>query len=328
MTITKDTPDHTATFGLPRYDAPGDHVSYIYEVDPSVASGERVPGVTYSDALYRVAATTVDNGDGTMRVTKVVLDMLIDDAGNAVPVDNQLVGSVTFDEDGTSATHGAMTVVIKNTFQNDTATASLQAFKVFTDTSGGHTLAGNEFKFTLRPVSDTVDGTTNTDEITLASMPRPRNAATPEDGSAWPIEQPVVVAGEASFGDFTFSTESNAGHTYVYELTEVMPAGATAESGYTVDGMRYDSKVYRVEYAVSNPADTNPAGDLVVGVSWSIKNEQGEFVPVDEGDLTDRASRTFPTRTRLFPRSCRWSCPRRSTAVHGAMGKSSSSTWP
>lgn len=159
--------------GLPRYDAPGDHVSYIYEVDPSVASGERVPGVTYSDALYRVAATTVDNGDGTMRVTKVVLDMLIDDVGNAVPVDNQLVGSVTFDEDGTSATHGAMTVVIKNTFQNDTATASLQAFKVFTDTSGGHALAGNEFKFTLRPVSDTVDGTTNTDEITLGEHAPP-----------------------------------------------------------------------------------------------------------------------------------------------------------
>lgn len=301
VTITKDTPDHTATFGLPRYDAPGDHVSYIYEVDPSVASGERVPGVTYSDALYRVAATTVDNGDGTMRVTKVVLDMLIDDVGNAVPVDNQLVGSVTFDEDGTSATHGAMTVVIKNTFQNDTATASLQAFKVFTDTSGGHTLAGNEFKFTLRPVSDTVDGTTNTDEITLASMPRPRNAATPEDGSAWPIEQPVAVAGEASFGDFTFSTESNAGHTYVYELTEVMPAGATAESGYTVDGMRYDSKVYRVEYAVSNPADTNPAGDLAVGVSWSIKNEQGEFAPVDEGDLTDRGFPYFSNTYQALP---------------------------
>lgn len=263
--VTKDTEDRTVTFSGLEYTKPGTYTYHLFESTPQ----DTIPGVSYSNALYEVTVEVIDNGSGQLLVKSVVMTQIEDDSGNSGSGE---VGSIVFiDENGTPVESpkpsGTLTAEVTNTFAEKTATAPLNVTKHYNDNTGAFADAIKKFSFTLTPVSDNDVN----DEATRAAMPAPGNK-TFENGS---LTQSAGADGTAAFGEFKFTNDKDAGHTYVYEIREVIPAGATAENDYTVDGMKYDPSVYQVTYTIT----LNDDGTLNVSTSWTKDGKS--FTPKD-----------------------------------------------
>lgn len=82
----------------------------------------------------------------------------------------------------------------------------------------------------------------------------------PVDGSYTTGNEPT---GLFSFGQTTFVAD-NVGHTFTYEMREVLPAGVIAENGYTVDGMTYDPAVWTIELTIAHAQMSNGATGIAV----------------------------------------------------------------
>lgn len=270
-TITSNTENHMVTFSGLEYSKPGTYVYNILERTPDTA--DRVPGMAYSDALYEVTVTVVDLGKSQLAVKSVAMRQTAGDTtgGSFTPVNT---GSVVFiGEDGsmldTPTTRGTLTATITNTFTEKTASEPLNVTKEYINTSGTNENEKDKFQFSLKPIS--VDNDNSADAV--ENMPLPGTLTLNEDGVA------IVGAGTdgtAAFGDFTFSNDEHVGHTYVYELREVIPSGANADNNYTLNGMTYDPAVWQVTYKVSANGD----GSVKVETSWT---EDGAAVTPENG---------------------------------------------
>ena len=75
-----------------------------------------------------------------------------------------------------------------------------------------------------------------------------------EEGSATPLLTAVNDAdGVVAFGEISYTIADVGSH--VYTVAEVMPSGATAENGYTYQGVTYDTTTYTLYVEVQDAGD-------------------------------------------------------------------------
>ncbi len=236
VTVSKaDLVDGKAPFNFGNivYRAPG---TYEYQIEEVVPSQNGIPGVRYSQAVYKVVVTAQDNNDGTLNVTSKMVPAK-NDSGEVVEGD-ATVGMATF----------------TNVFSADAASWSPAGVKTYTDNSGAKPLAANMFNFRLTAI----DG-----------------APMPEGTTGSHVEASNHNAeGDVSFASIPF-TAAMVGNTYTYTIEEIIPAGATAENNYTLNGMTYDPTTWTVTVAVGS--ETVSGKEVVkLTIAYSKNGEPAE----------------------------------------------------
>ena len=200
------------SFGDITYTKPG---TYVYNiVEARAGDGYDVsilPGMSVSQALYRVTATVTDEAhDGTLKVESTMLRLKDD------------TGATLADGAGVKTDRAAFT----NVFDVKEAEWDLRGTKNYEDKTGSHPLSSGMFKFEL---------TANT-----KGAPMPANTV---GGKA---TANVDATGRFAFEQVTFDeNDVNADKTpksYEYELREV-------NSG--VNGMTYDGTVWHITVTAS-----------------------------------------------------------------------------
>lgn len=215
MTQSEGTPDNAAVpfhFGNITYTKPG---TYVYNiVEARAGDGYDVsilPGMSVSQALYRVTVTVKDeNHGGTLKVESTML-RLKDDAGATLA-----------DGAGVKTDRAAFT----NVFDVKEAEWDLRGTKNYEDKTGSHPLSSGMFQFELTAKTE--------------GAPMPANTV---GGKA---TANVDATGRFAFEQVTFDeNDVNADKTpksYEYELREV-------NSG--VNGMTYDGTVWHITVTAS-----------------------------------------------------------------------------
>ena len=279
---------YAQSFGAIHYEHPGTYLYALAEKTPDAA--DRIPGVSYSDAAYRVVVTVSDDKAGKL-VADVRLRKLADDAG--VPQGDNDAGVPVEPQ------NGVHTAFFKNVFALNEVQIGPLAKKVLN--GRGFTVDGSgagEFTFRMRPAGDHA-----------ADAPMPEGTA--GDGASRYIE--VHNKGSMlSFGQPTFTFEHLNGADkrtgrFDYELFEVIPDDAVNADGVrwdaaTVDqklaggfakqGMTYDSTrfVARVDLELQEfPLKRAGGKDVLVATITYYRvtalNEQGAWTGFDN-DLT------------------------------------------
>lgn len=240
----------TGSFGDIVFDRPGTFEYTVSEVKP--AGDAMVPGVTYSQAVYKVTVVVKDNGDGTLKVTSNKMTKVSNDAG----------GNLAESENVTNKT-----AVFTNTFSAESTSAAPVAHKRYTN-HGGEGTALKSGMFTFKVESKT------------PGAPLPEGADPDGDGALLVKNQ----GEEIPLAQATFGAE-HAGHTYVYEISEVIPPGATAENNFTVNGMTYDPTVYRAKFQVTSDGDGDQARVKVAISYYKVDGDKEE--PLLEGQTPE-----------------------------------------
>ncbi len=205
--------------------------TYSYTIEEVVPSQDGIPGVTYSKAVYQVAVTAADNNDGTLNVTSEMTPTK-NDSGEVVE------GGAAVD-----------TATFTNVFSADAASWAPAGVKNYTDNSGAKPLAANMFNFRLTAL----DG-----------------APLPEGTTGTSIEASNHdAAGNVSFASIPF-TAAMVGNTYTYTIEEIIPAGATADNDYTLNGMTYDPAKWTVTVVVGSET---VSGKEVVKLTFSYSKD-------------------------------------------------------
>lgn len=217
MTQSEGTPGNAAVpfhFGDIAYTKPG---TYVYNiVEARAGDGYDVtilPGVSVSQALYRVTVTVTDkNHDGTLVVTSTMLQ-LKDDSGATLA-----------DGTGEEANCASFT----NVFDVDEAEWDLRGTKNYKDMTGSRPLTSGMFQFELSPLTKGAPMPANTDATTGKATAN------------------VDATGRFAFEQVTFDeNDVNADKTpksYEYELREVRGG---------VNGMTYDGTVWHITVTAS-----------------------------------------------------------------------------
>ena len=215
LTRSEGTPGSAAVgfnFDDITYTKPG---TYVYNiVEARAGDGYDVtilPGVSVSQALYRVTVTVTDEAhDGTLVVTSTML-RLKDDSGATLA-----------DGTGEKADCASFT----NVFDVKEAEWDLRGTKNYEDKTGSHPLSSGMFKFELTAKTD--------------GAPMPANA---QGGKA---VASVDATGRFAFGQVKFDENDvnphGASKTYEYELREINSREA---------GMTYDATVWHISITVS-----------------------------------------------------------------------------
>ena len=288
-TIVIDREDEQAgyakSFGAIHYEHPGTYLYALAEKTPDAA--DRIPGVSYSDAAYRVVVTVSDDKAGKL-VADVRLCKLADDAG--VPQGDNDAGVPVEPQ------NGVHTALFKNVFALNEVQIGPLATKVLNGRGFSADGSGaGEFTFRMRPAGDHA-----------ADAPMPEGTA--GDGASRYIE--VHNKGSMlSFGQPTFTFQHLNGADkrtgrFDYELFEVIPDdavnadgvrwdAATAEQklagGFAKQGMTYDSTrfVARVNLTLQDSPIKRTGGTeaLVATITYyqvTGLNEQGVWTDSDD----------------------------------------------
>ena len=201
-------------FGDITYTKPG---TYVYNiVEARAGDGYDVtilPGVSVSQALYRVTVTVTDkNHDGTLVVTSTML-RLKDDSGATLG-----------DGAGVETDRASFT----NVFDVDEAEWDLRGTKHYEDKTGSRPLSSGMFQFELEPVTK--------------GAPMPASA----DATTGKARASVDATGRFAFEQVTFGkghvNPDGTSKAYEYKLREVNGG---------VAGVTYDTTVWRITVTVS-----------------------------------------------------------------------------
>ena len=276
---------YAKSFGAIHYEHPGTYLYALAEKTPDAA--DRIPGVSYSDAAYRVVVTVSDDKAGKL-VADVRLRKLADDAG--VPQGDNDAGVPVEPQ------NGVHTALFKNVFALNEVQIGPLATKVLNGRGFSADGSGaGEFTFRMRPAGDHA-----------ADAPMPEGTA--GDGASRYIE--VHNKGSMlSFGQPTFTFQHLNGADkrtgrFDYELFEVIPDdavnadgvrwdAATAEQklagGFAKQGMTYDSTrfVARVNLTLQDSPIKRTGGTeaLVATITYyqvTGLNEQGVWTGSDD----------------------------------------------
>ena len=215
---------YAQSFGTIHYEHPGTYLYALAEKTPDAA--DRIPGVSYSDAAYRVVVTVSDDKAGKL-VADVRLRKLADDAG--VPQGDNEAGVPVKPQ------NGVHTAFFKNVFALNEVQIGPLATKVLN--GRGFAIDGSgagEFTFRMRPAG-----------AHAADAPMPEGTA--GDGASRYIE--VHNKGSMlSFGQPTFrfkhlnGADKRTGR-FDYELFEVIPDDAVNADGVRWDAATADQKL-------------------------------------------------------------------------------------
>ena len=252
----------TGSFGDIVFDRPGTFEYTVSEVKP--AGDAMVPGVTYSQAVYKVTVVVKDNGDGTLKVTSNKMTKVSNDAG----------GNLAESENVTNKT-----AVFANTFNAASTSAAPVAHKRYTN-HGGEGTALKSGMFTFKVESKT------------PGAPLPEGADPDGDGALLVKNQ----GEEIPLAQATFGAE-HVGNTYVYDINEVRPDEATVDNNYTVNGMKYDPTVYRAKFQVTSDGDGDQARVKVAISYYKVDGDKEE--PLPEGQTPEFTNSYDPADVTL-----------------------------
>ena len=210
-----------------------------------VAEGA-VPGMTYSGAAYTIRVDVADDGKGGLTATSA-MTRTNNDAGVGVsePVENKVA-------------------VFTNSFNARETSAGPEAVKLYTNNGGPETaMKDGKFTFKVKPLTD--------------GAPVPAGMEIQPDGYIHVKNSgSSVVFGQAVYG------EGQVGWTYEYEISELIPEGADAGNGYTLNGMTYDPSVYIAAFAVS----VDKSATVKVSISY-YKMVDGKPEQLPEGQIPE-----------------------------------------
>ena len=172
-------------FGTVTFTEPGKYVYNIREYTPS--TGDRIPGVSYDETVYRATVGITDNGQGQLALGSYTLEEIVQ-------------------ENGTTNAPNGNVAAFTNTFNANDEVINFKALKRYVDHSGATRLADGQFQFTLeRAATDNLNQTVTTQ----APMP-----------SAEGCNPTNTAGGEITFGNITYGT-ADIGKTYWYTIKEV-----------------------------------------------------------------------------------------------------------
>lgn len=252
----------TGSFGDIVFDRPGTFEYTVSEVKP--AGDAMVPGVTYSQAVYKVTVKVEDDGKGTLKVTSNKMTKVSNDAG----------GNLAESENVTNKT-----AVFANTFNAASTSAAPVAHKRYTN-HGGEGTALKSGMFTFKVESKT------------PGAPLPEGADPDGEGALLVKNQ----GEEIPLAQATFGAE-HVGYTYVYDISEVRPDEATADNNYTVNGMTYDPTVYRAKFQVTSDGDGDQARVKVAISYYKVDGDKEE--PLPEGQTPEFTNSYDPADVTL-----------------------------
>ncbi len=122
------------SFGDVTYAVPGTYRYVIEEKDPATAA-DYLPGISYSQAVYELDVVVIDNGNGTLRAT-TVMTQVVTDAGISLLAENIVENKVA---------------VFTNIYSADAVEFGPVATKNYTDSTGENPLVNGMFTFQMTP---------------------------------------------------------------------------------------------------------------------------------------------------------------------------------
>lgn len=193
-------------------------------------------GMDYALDTYRVVVTVSDAHDGKLDVTAQMFHVRDHDGDY---VTGNATGKLVADN----------TAAFENEFDASTESIKLTAKKVYNDPNNGKPMTDDMFSFRVTAVGDEA-----------ATAPMGGREQTDGEGNRYIDASVDAETKDASFGTAKFQFDGQ-NHTFYYEVTENMPAGANEGNGYKVDGVTYDPTVFtvRVEVTYDDQADKSNA---------------------------------------------------------------------
>lgn len=238
--------NYTANLSNIKFENPGTY-TYVIEEDNDT---NPIAGIDYSNETYAVTITVVDNGTGALQIGSVKFVQRADVDGNEPAEQPEITDN---------------TVVFTNNYDAEEATTNLNGTKDYTDNSGSNPNAANKFTFELKAIGGyaTEDGSADNPTIDAANVPMPEGA----DANT----HTITIGNNGTDPDgFAFQTIKYDGthlnNTYIYEIREVIPQGATENSNgtWTLNGMTYDGTVHTVTVTVADEPNTQGEGVHIV----------------------------------------------------------------
>lgn len=238
------------TFGEIKYTAPGEYQYTIHEEAPT----NRIPGVTYTDAIYRVWVTVQDaNLDGKLDEPTVVMKQTYDDNGDEIKNPEVTKNNVA---------------AFTNMYSVDGIQAAPQGVKTLTGTT--QQLGSDPFKFKFK--------------VTVKQGDTP--VPTAVDSSGRMDEGKFYEVGHAPNGNITFGLAAfdarDLKKTYIYQVEEVIPAAAVNKDGvkfedreakqaqgpWKLNGVTYDDNVWLAQVTLN---DKTVDGKQVLDPVWTYE---------------------------------------------------------
>ena len=238
--------NYTANLSNIKFENPGTY-TYVIEEDNDT---DPIAGIDYSNETYAVTITVVDNGTGALQIGSVKFVQRADVDGNEPAEQPQITDN---------------TVVFTNNYDAEEATTNLNGTKDYTDNSGSNPNAANKFTFELKAIGGyaTEGGSADNPTIDAANVPMPEGA----DANT----HTITIGNNGTNPDgFAFQTIKYDGthlnNTYIYEIREVIPQGATDNGNgtWSLNGMTYDGTVHTVTVTVTDEPNTQGEGVHIV----------------------------------------------------------------
>lgn len=241
-------------FGDIEYGTPG---TYTYTIIENTPEGNRLPGMSYSDATYVVQVTVSDDHQGALKIDSAEIVKYSNDKGTVLDTPQDVD-----------------VALFTNAFDTKVITSNVTGRKDYTDNSGKNPISAGMFEFVATPIDSA------TADAVDAPVPDGVNS-----GESFFFTH--AVDGTINFPLLSFSSDRDDNETYSYTVREVIDPNATnpyvqngeksyskandlekLESGWVYQGITYDSTVWTVSIDLAVDSAT---GALVP--SWSIVND-------------------------------------------------------
>ena len=238
--------NYTANLSNIKFENPGTY-TYVIEEDNDT---NPIAGIDYSNETYAVTITVVDDGEGALKIDSVQFEQRADIDGNEPAEQPQITDN---------------TVVFTNNYDATEATTNLNGTKDYTDNSGTNPNEAGKFTFELKAIGgyETNGGSAQNPTIGAADVPMPAGADA--------ITHTITIGNTGTTPDsFAFRTirynGTHLNNTYIYEIREVIPQGATQnENGtWSLNGMTYDGTVHTVTVAIADKPNDQGQGVHIV----------------------------------------------------------------
>ena len=256
-------------FGGISFTQAGTYVYNIGEYVPGTGAADRLPGVNYSNEMYRVTIVVKDDGEGKLVVESSKMQKLMsaESWGDAIE---------------------PAVAVITNTYNINEAPVDLEGFKDYTDETGGNPLTPAKFTFAITPLTQAAPVPMSWRANKYEPFEKLGNPDYPDAYKSQNYQTAEINLGTLLFtGDHIKDGDET---TYVYKLQEV----PGSEVGMTYDGSVYYAHVtvravtgdagvtveaelkYTHDEAGNNLVDPDdPSGAIVFTNVYKAQNEDG-----------------------------------------------------
>lgn len=243
--------DDPFDFGGISFAHAGTYVYNIGEYVPGTGAADRLPGVNYSNEMYRVTIAVKDDGKGKLVVESSEMQKLMsaESWGDAI---EPAVAAIT------------------NTYNINEAPVDLEGFKDYTDETGGNPLTPAKFTFAITPLTPNAPVPQYYRGNQYHDFEKLDNS---DYQNAYKSQN--YLTGEINLGTLLFTGDhikDGAETTYVYKLQEV--------PGSEV-GMTYDGSVYYAHVTV-RPVSGDAGATVEAQLKYTSDLEGNKLVDQDD----------------------------------------------